>query len=132
MAPTFPQFSLARVRSYIFRLPLFTRLVISIIVFFWVANIPSFWDLQKWGALIPNEVGLSSCENRQWKSLYHIQISLSANELMRPVYRTNTFPLIHKGLLHALLNIIALTPLLERFEAEHGTLTSLLLFFGRK
>jgi glycosylphosphatidylinositol transamidase len=29
------------------------------------------------------------------------------------------------------MNVIALTPLLERFEAEHGTLTSLLLFFGR-
>jgi len=47
------------------------------------------------------------------------------------VYRTNTFPLIHTGFLHALLNVIALTPLLERFEAEHGTLMSLLLFFGR-
>jgi glycosylphosphatidylinositol transamidase len=47
------------------------------------------------------------------------------------VYRTNTFPLIHRGFLHALLNVVALTPLLERFEAEHGTLTSLLLFFGR-
>ena len=30
-----------------------------------------------------------------------------------------------------LLNAIALTPLLERFEAEHGTLTALLLFVGR-
>jgi GPI-anchor transamidase subunit GAA1 len=51
---------------------------------------------------------------------------------MYAVYRTNTFPLIHSGFLHALLNVIALTPLLERFEAEHGTLTSLLLFFGRR
>jgi len=48
------------------------------------------------------------------------------------VYRTNTFPFIHQGFLHALFNVVALTPLLERFEAEHGTLTSLLLFFGRK
>ena len=30
-----------------------------------------------------------------------------------------------------LLNAVALTPLLERFEAEHGTLTALLLFVGR-
>jgi hypothetical protein len=30
------------------------------------------------------------------------------------------------------MNVIALTPLLERFEAENGTLTSLLLFFGRE
>jgi len=106
MAPTFPQFNFARIRSYIFRLPLFTRLVIFIIGLFWIASVQSFWDVQKWGALIPKEIGLSS------------------------LYRTNTFPLIHRNFLHALLNIIALTPLLERFEAEHGTLTSLLLFFG--
>jgi len=48
------------------------------------------------------------------------------------VYRTNTFPLIHAGFVHALLNIISLTPLLERFEAEHGTLTTTALFLGRK
>jgi hypothetical protein len=47
------------------------------------------------------------------------------------VYRINTFPLIHVGFLHALLNVLALTPLLERFEAEHGTLTTIALFFGR-
>ncbi|KFZ22657.1 hypothetical protein V502_02859 [Pseudogymnoascus sp. VKM F-4520 (FW-2644)] len=46
------------------------------------------------------------------------------------LYRTNTFPLIHANLFHAFLNTIALVPLLERFETEHGTLTSLLLFFG--
>jgi glycosylphosphatidylinositol transamidase len=28
------------------------------------------------------------------------------------------------------MNILALTPLLERFEAEHGTLTTLALFMG--
>ena len=30
------------------------------------------------------------------------------------------------------MNILALTPLLERFEAEYGTLTTLALFLGRK
>jgi membrane associated rhomboid family serine protease len=45
-------------------------------------------------------------------------------------YRINTFPLIHLNLIHAILNILALTPLLERFELEHGTLTTLSLFFG--
>lgn len=48
------------------------------------------------------------------------------------MYRLNTFPFIHMGFFHALLNILALTPLLERFEAEHGTLTSVALFIGRK
>jgi len=48
------------------------------------------------------------------------------------VYRVNTFPLIHRNLLHTLFNILALAPLLERFETEFGTLTSLALFFGRQ
>lgn len=48
------------------------------------------------------------------------------------MYRLNTYPLIHTGFFHALLNALALTPLLERFEAEHGTLTSIALFVGRK
>lgn len=47
------------------------------------------------------------------------------------MYRLNTYPVIHAGFFHALLNTIALTPLLERFEAEHGTLTALALFVGR-
>jgi len=47
------------------------------------------------------------------------------------VYRTNTFPLVHAGFFHAIMNILALTPLLERFEAEYGTLTTLALFMGR-
>lgn len=31
-----------------------------------------------------------------------------------------------------IMNVFALTPLLERFESEYGTLTSLALFFGRE
>lgn len=47
------------------------------------------------------------------------------------MYRLNTYPVIHAGLIHTLLNTLALTPLLERFEAEHGTLTAVALFTGR-
>lgn len=50
----------------------------------------------------------------------------------RAVYRLNTYPFIHLNFFHALMNILALVPLLERFESEHGTLTSLALFFGRE
>lgn len=49
-----------------------------------------------------------------------------------PVYRTNTYAFLHINLLHMLMNVLALTPLLERFESEYGTLTSLALFFGRE
>ncbi len=48
------------------------------------------------------------------------------------MYRVNTFPFIHLNIFHTILNILALTPLLERFESEYGTLTSLALFLGRK
>ncbi|KAG9229853.1 hypothetical protein BJ875DRAFT_473790 [Amylocarpus encephaloides] len=106
MAPSLPQFSAVRMRSYIFRLPLFTRLIICVIVFLWLLSMQSVWDVQQWGALIPDELGLST------------------------MYRTNTFPLVHNGIFHTFLNLFALTPLLERFEAEHGTLTTLALFAG--
>lgn len=48
------------------------------------------------------------------------------------MYRLNTYPVIHSGFFHAILNVLALTPLMERFEAEHGTLTAVALFVGRK
>ena len=47
------------------------------------------------------------------------------------VYRLNTYPLIHLGFFHMLLNTIALAPLLERFEADHGTLLTAAMFVGR-
>lgn len=47
------------------------------------------------------------------------------------VYRLNTYPLIHLGFLHALLNTLALAPLLERFEADQGTLLTAAMFVGR-
>lgn len=48
------------------------------------------------------------------------------------MYRLNTYPLIHVNFLHAILNIFALVPLLERFEADHGTLLTGAMFVGRK
>ncbi|CAG8954185.1 hypothetical protein HYFRA_00005805 [Hymenoscyphus fraxineus] len=106
MAPSLPQFSAARMRSYVFRLPLFTRSIIGVILVLWVASYQGVFDLVQWGALIPKEIGIGT------------------------MYRTNTFPLIHRGVFHTFFNLIALAPLLERFEAEYGTLTSLALFVG--
>jgi len=48
------------------------------------------------------------------------------------VHRLNTFPMVHAGTIQMLLELGPLIPLLERFEAEHGTLVSAALFFGRK
>ncbi|KAF4512162.1 hypothetical protein G6O67_001336 [Ophiocordyceps sinensis] len=99
-------FSTLRARSYIFRLPLFTRAIILIIIIFWAVSLPSIWDIKGWGALVPDKVSFTTA------------------------YRLSTFPLVHLNLIHAALNVVALTPLMERFENEYGTLPTLSLFFG--
>ncbi|KAL2828956.1 Gaa1-like protein [Aspergillus cavernicola] len=99
-------FNPSRVRSYVLRLPLFTRLVVLAIIVFWLLEFQTVWSVVQWGALIPDEIGLST------------------------MYRLNTYPVIHTGFFHAFINLLALVPLLERFEAEHGTLTAIALFIG--
>ncbi|RDA90921.1 hypothetical protein CP533_5349 [Ophiocordyceps camponoti-saundersi (nom. inval.)] len=97
-------FGAARLRS----LPLFTRAIIVVIIVFWAAGLPSAWKVRDWAALVPDRVSL------------------------KKAYRLSTFPLVHLNVIHAALNVAALTPLMERFENEHGTLTTLSLFFGRE
>ncbi|KAJ6126694.1 Gaa1-like protein [Penicillium sp. IBT 18751x] len=99
-------FNPSRVRSYLVRLPLFTRLVLLVILAFWLLQFQTIWNVVEWGSLTPDLINLGT------------------------MYRLNTFPIIHTGFFHAALNALALTPLLERFEAEHGTLTSIALFIG--
>jgi membrane associated rhomboid family serine protease len=99
-------FSTLRARSYIFRLPLFTRGIIAVLALLWVLSVQSIWNVRAWGALIPDQVSFTAA------------------------YRLSTYPLVHLNFFHAFLNILALTPLVERFEREYGTLTSLGLFFG--
>ncbi|KAK4032647.1 hypothetical protein C8A01DRAFT_20291 [Parachaetomium inaequale] len=98
--------SLQRVVAYIDRLPLFTRLVVVLMLACEAVGLLPWWDIKAWGWLEPELIGLST------------------------MYRTNTFPLIHKNVLHLLINLLSVTPMLEGFEAEHGTITSLALFFG--
>ncbi len=97
-----------RLRSYLLRLPLFTRLILLAIIVFWLLEFQTVWNVVQWGSLDPKEIGFGS------------------------MYRLNTFPLIHVGFWHMLMDTICLVPLLERFEAEMGTLTSVALFMGRK
>lgn len=96
----------SRLRSYLFRLPLFTRLILLAIVAFWLLELQTVWSVIQWGSLIPKDIGLGT------------------------MYRLNTFALIHMGFWHMLVDTICLVPLLERFEAEWGTLTTLALFLG--
>ncbi|PSR92328.1 hypothetical protein BD289DRAFT_428942 [Coniella lustricola] len=102
------QLSAGRARSYVYRLPLFTRVVVAAIIASWVVGVvtDTKWDIRAWGALVPQEIGFAS------------------------LYRTNTYPFIHLNFLHMIMNLLALTPLVERFESEYGTLTALALFMG--
>ncbi|KAH6668601.1 rhomboid family protein [Plectosphaerella plurivora] len=106
MPPSTTTFNSWRVRSYILRLPLFTRIVLGVIILVEIIGFQTVWDIRQWGALIPDQLSIFNA------------------------YRINTFPFIHTNLLHALLNIVSLTPLMERFESEYGTLTSISLFIG--
>ncbi len=57
---TMTGFSASRARSYLARLPLFTRAVIAAIALFWVLGMQTVWDVRRWGALVPDEVGLAT------------------------------------------------------------------------
>lgn len=122
-------FSTLRARSYIFRLPLFTRAIILIIIIFWAVSLPSIWDIKGWGALVPDKVSFTTGEQLELPPIPH-RGRIADN--LHQAYRLSTFPLVHLNLIHAALNVVALTPLMERFENEYGTLPTLSLFFGRE
>ena len=63
MAPSFPYipfFDPRRLRSYLLRLPLFTRILFALVVVFWLLELQSVWDVIQWGALIPREMNLGT------------------------------------------------------------------------
>ncbi|KAK3677227.1 putative rhomboid protease [Recurvomyces mirabilis] len=105
MAFTFALPDARRIRYYFQRLPLCTRGLLVVLTAFYIGHLftPA---LNRWGALVPQEINLST------------------------LYRLNTYPLLHKNLLHFTLNSLALIPLLERFESEHGTIVTFILFSG--
>lgn len=61
MAISLPPIGAARVRSYLLRLPLFTRLIVLVIILLWLLSGQSLFDVQAWGALVPEKIGISSC-----------------------------------------------------------------------
>ena len=56
MAPTLPQINPARFQKYVFRLPLFTRIILLLIAIFWILELQSAWNVPAWGGLVPREV----------------------------------------------------------------------------
>lgn len=98
----------ARIRTYLLRLPLFTRLTILVILLLYLLEFQTVWSVVDWGCLKPSVIGIFS----------------------GGMHRLNTYIFIHTGFFHMLFNLIALVPLMERFEKECGTLTSLALWAG--
>ncbi|KAK3391615.1 rhomboid protein 2 [Sordaria brevicollis] len=151
-------FNTQRTRAYLMKLPLFTRATILIIILTWILTLVGkswSWDVKTWGALIPDEIGIATCRSsffsglwiwscgvvalgRTWPEGRIWEAAMQTNEetpwpwilTWAQIYRINTFPFIHLNIFHTILNIVAFTPLLERFEHEYGTLTAVALFFG--
>ncbi|QIX00162.1 hypothetical protein AMS68_005679 [Peltaster fructicola] len=105
MASSFALPDTRRLRNFILRLPLATRIETAILTAFYIAHIVHP-GLDQWGALVPQEIRLDTLS------------------------RLNTYTLIHSSFFHFALNVIALIPLLERFEVENGTLVTLIVFNG--
>ncbi|KAL6709485.1 putative rhomboid protease [Coniothyrium glycines] len=103
--PSFPQFNPTRIRSYVLRLPFCTRILVAAILALWIATIPFPW-IRDFGRLEPDKMDLTQ------------------------MHRLNLFPLLHINVLHMIFNLVAVTPLIERFESEYGTLVTLVLFTG--
>lgn len=97
----------SRLRTYLFRLPFFTRLCVFAIIAFWLLELQTVWSVIQWGSVIPNEISLAG-----------------------GAYRLNTFPFVHMGFWHMIIDLVAVVGLLERFEAEWGTLNCFALFLG--
>ena len=60
MARTTYGFSTLRARSYVFRLPLFTRMMLAAIVLFELIGLQSAWNVRNWGALIPDQMNFAT------------------------------------------------------------------------
>ena len=54
------QLNPVRFQKYLFRLPLFTRIILLLLLLFWILELQSAWDVATWGALVPQSVSLSS------------------------------------------------------------------------
>jgi membrane associated rhomboid family serine protease len=76
--------------------------------------------------------GIEDVKETVYGSPYHFSAVSEANHIIRAVHRLNLFPLTHLNFIHMFFNMLAIAPLLERFEAEFGTIVTLSLFTGRK
>jgi membrane associated rhomboid family serine protease len=125
MAYSLPTITPAGVQSSFLKVPLATKAILTIII---GAYFLSFvFALDSWGQLAPDKVfsggGMLS------PSAY---VLCALTNSLFVAHRLTSFPFIHLSLFHVLVNVVALFPLLGPFEDENGTITTFLLFFGRK
>ena len=130
MAPNVVRLNPIRIRSWINRIPLFTRIILCLALTLWTLNFPLPW-LSTSGALVPAEVGLTSSESACRTGSYSVARAYVLLTVALPVTTLNTYPLVHSGVIQLVFDLVALVPLLERFESEHGTLISIAMFIGR-
>jgi hypothetical protein len=58
--PSVQGFSTSRARSYLFRLPLFTRAIVALICALWLVGVQSVWDIREFGALVPSKINFAT------------------------------------------------------------------------
>lgn len=58
--PNVRGFSTLRARSYISRLPLFTRFINVVIFLVWLLGVQSVWDVREWGTLFPADINFAT------------------------------------------------------------------------
>lgn len=121
MPYSLPSFNPARIRTYILRLPLCTRIILILILLFWVCSISA--SFQQWARLDPKQVF-----NGGGKKVYFPGTCKALT--IHSAHRLTTYAFLHLGILHLLFNALSLTPLLSEFESSHGSINTLILFSG--
>lgn len=122
MAFSLPPITPARIRSTIFRMPIATQgTIIIIIVFYFLSWSGGFTS---WAQLAPEKVfaGGGTLFSENLRTQIWLEIA----------HRLNTYPFLHIGLFHTVVNILALVTLLEKFEQTNGTITTVAMLLGRK
>lgn len=120
MAPSLPYISLfdpKRLRSYLLRLPLFTRIIFVLIVVFWLLEFQSVWNIVQWGSLIPKEINLGTSMFRDYEKPLQVlvdqhNLEASANPLAYrsvPTKHLSSYP--HKLPQRCLQQLSACSPL---------------------
>jgi len=102
-APTFGV-DLNRLVSSFYKIPLASKVILAVLVLLSILGLNS--SFKKWLLLDPT-LGFSG-----------------------GAHRLTTYAFMHTSLLHLILDIVAIVPLLEKFESENGTLTTAVMFTG--